>query len=119
MEEISLKKKDNFILGLLGFVLPTATIILLIVIFYFGVKQISTSTIEKQENALHMAIERDIVQCYSIEGIYPPSLNYLEVHYGLVYDKNMFFVDYRPIAANIYPDVTILYVGKQGLGIDR
>ncbi|WP_029322172.1 hypothetical protein [Butyrivibrio sp. AE3004] len=113
MEEISLKKKDNFILGLLGFIIPTAVIVFILVIFYTGVSQIGESTIEKQESSLHTAIERDIVQCYSIEGIYPPSLEYLEEHYGLIYDKNMFFVDYRPIASNIYPDLTILYIGKK------
>ena len=83
MEDLTLKKKQNFILGLLGFVIPTLVIVLIVVIFYIGVTKISESTVKKQEDSLYTAIERDIVQCYSIEGIYPPSLEYLEEHYAL------------------------------------
>ena len=110
MEELTLKKRQNFILGLLGFIIPTLVIVLFVIIFYIGVTRISESTANKQEASLYTAIERDIVQCYSIEGMYPPSLEYLEEHYALVYDKNVFFVDYRPVASNIYPDVTIIRI---------
>lgn len=115
MEDLTLKKQQSIILSLLGFVIPTLVIIFIIVIFYIGVSQISQSTAKKQEQSLYTAIERDIVQCYSIEGIYPPSLEYLEEHYALVYDKDIFFVDYRPVASNIYPDVTILRTQRTGL----
>lgn len=114
MEDLTLKKQQSIILSLLGFVIPTLVIIFIIVIFYIGVSQISQSTAKKQEQSLYTAIERDIVQCYSIEGIYPPSLEYLEEHYALVYDKDIFFVDYRPVASNIYPDVTILRTQRTG-----
>ena len=117
MEDLTLKKQQNLILSLLGFVIPTLVIIFIVVIFYIGVAQISQSTARKQEESLYTAIERDIVQCYSIEGIYPPSLEYLEEHYALVYDKNVFFVDYRPVASNIYPDVTIMRI--KGTILDR
>ena len=114
MEDLTLKKQQNIILSLLGFIIPTLVIVFIVVIFYIGVSQISQSTAKKQEDSLYTAIERDIVQCYSIEGIYPPSLEYLEEHYALVYDKNVFFVDYRPVASNIYPDVTIMRI--KGVG---
>ena len=48
------------------------------------------------------------MQCYSIEGAYPESLEYMEEHYGLTYDKDVFFVDYQPIAGNLYPDYTVI-----------
>ena len=115
MEDLTLKKQQNIILSLLGFIIPTLVIIFIVVIFYVGVTQISQSTAKKQEDSLYTAIERDIVQCYSIEGIYPPSLEYLEEHYALVYDKDIFFVDYRPVASNIYPDVTIMRIKGTGL----
>jgi hypothetical protein len=118
MEEITLKKKENLISGILGFMIPTIILVVVVGVFFTGVAQISQSTIDKQEESLHTAIERDIVQCYSIEGIYPPSLEYLEEHYALVYDKDIFFVDYRPIASNIYPDVTILRAEKSFVGIN-
>ena len=35
-------------------------------------------------------------------------LEYLESHYGLTYDHDLFFVDYQAIGSNIMPDVTIV-----------
>ena len=78
------------------------------VIFVAGVDQLGRGQIEKQQESLESAIARDIVQCYSIEGQYPPTLEYMEDHYGLTYDKSTFFVDYQPIAANLYPDYTVI-----------
>lgn len=81
---------------------------LILVLFLFAVEFTGRSQIEKQQESLEIAIARDIVQCYAIEGQYPPSLEYMEEHYGLTYDKNTFFVDYQPIAGNLYPDYTII-----------
>ena len=80
----------------------------IIILFYFAVEASGKNTIERQQESLESALERDIVQCYAIEGMYPPDLEYLENHYGLTYDKSLFFVDYQPIASNLYPDVTVI-----------
>ncbi|MBE5827425.1 MAG: hypothetical protein E7307_12410 [Butyrivibrio sp.] len=77
-------------------------------IFIVAVDRLGRGQIEKQQESLENAIARDIVQCYAIEGQYPPTLEYMEDHYGLIYDKTTFFVDYQPIAANLYPDYTVL-----------
>lgn len=81
---------------------------LLIIFFLYGLTSISESTISRQQESLETALNRDIIHCYAVEGFYPPSLNYIEEHYGLVYDKDLFFVDYQPIGSNLRPDVTIL-----------
>ncbi|MCR5155335.1 MAG: hypothetical protein K6C96_01470 [Butyrivibrio sp.] len=78
------------------------------IIFIVAVDRLGRGQIEKQQESLESAIARDIVQCYAIEGQYPPTLEYMEEHYGLIYDKDTFFVDYQPIAANLYPDYTVL-----------
>ena len=77
-------------------------------LFVVGVDYLGRGQIEKEQESLEKAIARDIVQCYSIEGQYPPDLEYMEDHYGLTYDKETFFVDYQPIAANLYPDYTVI-----------
>ena len=82
----------------------------LFIVFILGVGQIGASTIDKQQESLESALERDIIQCYCLEGMYPPSLDYIKKHYGLSYDEDLFFVDYRPIASNLYPDVTIICI---------
>ncbi|MCR5670228.1 MAG: hypothetical protein K6G10_04420 [Butyrivibrio sp.] len=88
-----------------------ASILLFVVIataFFFAVDASGKSSVKKQQESLESAIARDIVQCYAIEGRYPPSLDYMKEHYGLTYDDSTFFVDYQPIAANLYPDYTVI-----------
>lgn len=81
---------------------------LLIILFLYGLSSLSESTITRQQESLETALNRDIIHCYAVEGFYPPSLSYIEEHYGLVYDKDLFFVDYQPVGSNLHPDVTIL-----------
>lgn len=82
--------------------------------FIYALHSFGRQTIERQEESLRNAITRDVIQCYALEGSYPPSLSYIEEHYGLTYDHSTFFVDYRPIAGNLYPDVTILRNRRSG-----
>lgn len=82
------------------------------VLFFLAVDATGKSSISKQQESLETALSRDIVQCYAIEGRYPPDLEYLEQHYGLTYDKKTFFVDYIPVASNLYPDVTVILIKK-------
>jgi len=90
------------------FSLPLLAFLLLFIFFIQGVSSVSNTTYEKQEESLQTAIERSVVQCYAVEGTYPPSLSYLEKHYGLTYDHDLFFVDYQVYGSNIFPDITIL-----------
>ena len=89
-------------------VISVVIFVLIAVFFIQAVEYSGRSSIEKEQESLENAISRDIVQCYALEGMYPPSLSYMEDHYGLTYDKNVFFVDYQPIAANLYPDYTVI-----------
>lgn len=81
---------------------------LLLFLFIQGLSSISESTVNRQQESLETALNRNIIHCYAVEGFYPPSLAYIEDHYGLTYDKELFFVDYQPIGSNLRPNVTIL-----------
>ena len=91
-----------------GTYLSMIIFIAIFVAFIYAVGSISSDTTERQEKSLDAAINRGIVSCYFVEGTYPPSLAYLKEHYGLTDDEESFFVDYRPIGANIYPEVAII-----------
>ena len=82
--------------------------VVITVLFVVLMNNFGKSTLERQQESLVNAVHRDIVQCYAIEGVYPPDLDYLKEHYGLTWDPNTFFVDYEPIASNLYPDVTVM-----------
>ncbi len=88
--------------------LPIAAFLLLFLLFLRGVGTVSQTTLEKQQESLETALSRSISQCYAVEGAYPPSLEYLEEHYGLLYDKDVFFIDYQVFGSNILPDVRVL-----------
>ena len=58
--------------------------------------------------ALQAAVEQCALQCYVVEGVYPPSLSYLEEHYGLQVNKEDYYVVYDIFASNIPPNVQVL-----------
>lgn len=80
----------------------------ILIIFILSLSLIGDSTIARQRESLETALNRNIIHCYAVEGFYPPSLSYIEDHYGLTYNHDLFFVDYQPIGSNMRPDVTIL-----------
>lgn len=81
--------------------------------FFFAVEHFSEETKLRQLESLENAIQQSIVYCYTLEGSYPESLEYMKEHYGLTYNEELFFVDYRLQGANILPDVTIIQRGEQ------
>ena len=78
------------------------------VFFYYGISSVSQTSTAEEKQSLETALKHAVVHCYSTEGNYPESLDYLVEHYGITYDAAKFFIDYRPVAANIMPDITII-----------
>lgn len=81
---------------------------IILIFFMLGLSSIEETATQKQLESLETALTRNITHCYAVEGYYPPSLAYLEENYGLTYDKDLFFVDYQPVASNMRPNVTII-----------
>lgn len=57
---------------------------------------------------LEQAVRRSCTACYAAEGVYPPSLEYLQEHYGLQVDDSRYTVRYSAIGENLMPDITVL-----------
>ena len=100
-KSISLGRRLIYLLSILAF-------LVLFVLFVRGIGSVSESTLSKQQESLETALERSISQCYAVEGSYPPSLEYLKQHYGLLYDEDSFFIDYEYYGSNLLPEVTVL-----------
>lgn len=81
---------------------------LLLIILIYGVSYISEATVKEQQHSLETALQRSVIQCYAVEGTYPPSLDYIKTHYGLTYDEDTFFVDYTIVGSNLLPDITVI-----------
>ncbi len=94
-----------------GFLLP---FLLFLVIFFFafrGISSISDTAAAKEMEGLEQTVYRDIVHCYASEGCYPPGIDYLKEHYGLVWNEERYWIDYQPIGSNLMPDVTVVKHG--------
>ena len=79
-----------------------------LIFFIVGVNTVDDTTSSDQAKSLETAVRRSVAQCYAVEGTYPPNLEYIEEHYGLLYDTDSFYIDYTAIGSNIMPDITIL-----------
>ena len=67
---------------------------------------------EESYKILSDAIIRSAVQCYAIEGFYPPNIEYLEENYGLLVDHDKYVVSYSVFASNIIPEVIVFKKGR-------
>jgi len=73
-----------------------------------------TATRRNEANEREMmsdALRRAIVTCYSVEGKYPPSLDYIYENYGVRIDESRYVVFYDVIAANVMPSVDVISIG--------
>lgn len=54
------------------------------------------------------AVERAVVSCYSLEGVYPATYEDLKAKSGLAIDEEKYIVFYDIFASNIRPSVTVV-----------
>lgn len=105
---MKVKKTDKKRLGAVGFLVSILLFFLVIGAFINGASAFSGKARSEGEVTLRNAIARATVQCYAIEGRYPPSVEYLEEHYGIQIDRNRYHVFYEGFASNIMPDITVI-----------
>jgi len=74
----------------------------------FALRPVAGRNAEEQRLRIEHAIRRAAVQCYALEGAYPPDVGYLKAHYGVRYDEARFFVHYWAEGANIPPDISVI-----------
>ena len=86
---------------------------IVLVIFLFAVNNASKGNIDRQQESLEKAIQRDVTYCYATTGRYPKTLDYIERVYGLTYDRELFTIDYQVRGSKIPPVVTVSRVGAE------
>ncbi len=68
---------------------------------------------EEGARAIEDAIVRTARQCYVVEGVYPPNLDYLQENYGLNVNTNDYYVNYDAFSSNLPPDVMVIVKPKE------
>lgn len=91
-----------------AFSLSIVAFIGIMIAFIYGISNVADSDTLNEKALLEDALQRNIVHCYAVEGSYPPSLSYIEEHYGLLYNKDKFLISYENIGSNLLPVVHII-----------
>lgn len=81
-------------------------------LFWFGFGRAADGNARQNLNVTRAAVQRAIVSCYAMEGSYPPSVQYLEDHYGVIIDHSKFVVSYEQAGSDIMPSFDVLEKGK-------
>ena len=79
----------------------------LLIYIFFSINNVNKNKEEQQLNALKDAVKKSAVQCYAIEGFYPPDVNYLVQNYGLIVNDEKYVISYLIFAENIMPDIEV------------
>ena len=98
------KEKRNLLTGIFAPVIA----VLVLLCFLGGISNLSRGRETEDKQQLEEALRRAAVTCYAVEGIYPPSVEYMVEHYGLQIDSRRFAVSYTAFAENLMPDITVL-----------
>lgn len=88
--------------------------ILIVGIFWYGSYSADGKYDEQQLSTVEDAVKRAAVSCFAIEGVYPPSVDYMREHYGLAVDEDKFTIIYMVYSSNMMPEIDVLpvYQGK-------
>ncbi len=94
-----------------SFLLPALLLIALLLLGFGGLShQMGDQASAESLQMMRAAARRAAVECYALEGFYPPEFDYLRAHYGVSPDPSRYFVDYQFIGSNLMPDITVLKV---------
>lgn len=101
------RKKNTWFPLLRGLLLPVIAAAALLC-FATALESLDSGRAEEDKQHLEETLRRGCVACYATEGVYPPDVEYLEEHYGVLIDRNQYTVSYIAIAENLMPDITVL-----------
>lgn len=85
--------------------------VLFLILILFGFSNINKSTENLDIDRMKNSLDTALITCYSVEGRYPESVQYLRKNYGFTYDKNSYFITYDWQGDNVYPNI---YVYRKG-----
>jgi hypothetical protein len=102
----------RFSLKMAGTALAIAVSLLLLLVAGHILGQMDGRSREAGRQVALDAIERSVMQCYALEGAYPPDLDYLMQNYGLILDEQHYVYLYEVVASNIHPIIGVQFPGE-------
>ena len=98
------KKRKRGMLNIIGTV---GVFVALIVLFNYGINNLTQANEEEALEAVRNAVTRAAIQFYALEGRFPPHLEYLEERFGLQLDHERFEIVYSAFGANVMPQIFV------------
>ena len=87
-------------------------ILAIITILFLSFNNFKDNSKSLYADVIEGTVKKYLIQCYAIEGSYPPDLEYLAQNYGLILDHDNYIYHYMPFSSNILPDVKVYYRAK-------
>jgi hypothetical protein len=92
---------------ILGWLRSILFVIVISAVLIVGIFYISNMGNEQGLKLTKEAAVRTMIECYAIEGIYPPNVQYMVDNYNLSYDDTKYFIHYDAFASNIMPTIDV------------
>lgn len=80
----------------------------ILIVAFSGICAFGGNAESKSQKALEDAVKKAAVQCYAMEGSYPPDIDYLAEHYGIVLNNDAYFYHYEITGSNIMPNIVVI-----------
>lgn len=81
--------------------------LLLIFCLVRAIVQVNRDAVAGGRERLEDSVRRCALNCYAMEGVYPPDVGYLQEHYGLQIDTDRYTVHYTVFAENMMPEIAV------------
>lgn len=94
-----------------GWIVFITVVLILALLLLLVFKDSGRDVSEEGAAAIREAVLRSAQQCYVVEGVYPPDLNYLEENYGLQINTEDYYVVYDIFASNLPPTIRVISKG--------
>ena len=107
------KRKLKKVLPLFKAFLIPVCVVGIILTFFTATNNLQKGRSDEGLGQLENAIRRACASCYAIEGYYPPTVEYIKDHYGVMVDDSKYAVFYEVFSGNIMPDITVIKLGQQ------
>lgn len=100
-------KKNTIIKKILPYLITAIIVVGSFFAITFGITNAGEKLTANGLKTTEDNLRRAAVTCYSIEGRYPESLEYLVDNYNVNIDTSKYYVYYTVFGSNIMPDITV------------
>jgi hypothetical protein len=93
--------------GVAKMLIIAVVIIAIAVGIWYTIGLLQNSQDEESIKIAKDSVVRATVQCYALEGRYPPGIDYLKDNYGLTLNEDKYVYYYQSIGENLMPDIRV------------